>query len=426
MAVKLRLGQSEFSRDYVKFIALVSPFGGFYIGGSAITVFEVLAPLLLWVTLRGSRALPKFALLYVVYCALSLVSAVAVFLLDGAGYGVRTFAAALRQFLLFSPFILVFGVRDFDLTLAREANTRFVIGGSVAVFGGLMLHYLGVQVQDSQQMLWLERGASPVLRAGGLVGNSGSYGLQTALWFTAWFLVRPALGQKLPAWISAAVIIATALALYTSASRGGVLQLAAAMGLGLASGAVRVRVGTVLTGLGAALVATFAVMAGAIRINTDSAAFMQLLRLDLLNISGQAQFSDSGRLRLIGYFIDTFQDNVLMGIGYKMTIPKFGTPLDNAFLLAFFETGVVAGLVFTLFWVSLLVYFASRSVRESWFAPIGLALCASFVLRMMVMGAHTSWNAAPGFFILAAMLMRLTEARGRLLRADGMARAAPA
>jgi hypothetical protein len=48
------------------------------------------------------------------------------------------------------------------------------------------------------------------------------------------------------------------------------------------------------------------------------------------------------------------------------------------------------------------------------------------VLRMMVMGAHTSWNAAPGFFILAAMLMRLTEARGRLLRADGMARAAPA
>ncbi len=412
----MRFSQDGASRDYVKFLALVSPFGGFYLGATSITIFEVMAPLLLWFSLRGSRHIPQFTVFYIIYCVISVLSAALVFLLDGAGYGIRTFAVALRQFLLFSPFLLVFSIRDFDLALARQVNDRFLLGCAVAVFGGLLLHVMGIQVHDNQQMLWLERGADPVLRAGGLVGNSGSFGLQAALWFTAWFLVRPALGQKMPAALSVTVAAATAAALYYSASRGGVLQLAAAAGLGVASGAVRVRAGAVLGALGLALVATFAVMAGAIRIDTESAGFAQLARLDLLNLTGQGQFADSGRLRLINYFLEIFNDNILMGIGYKMTVPKFGEPLDNAFLLAFFETGLVAGVLFVLFWGALLFFFARRSLSESWFAPIGLALCASFVLRMMVMGAHTAWNAAPGFFILAAILIRLTEHRARLLR----------
>jgi hypothetical protein len=90
--------------------------------------------------------------------------------------------------------------------------------------------------------------------------------------------------------------------------------------------------------------------------------------------------------------------------------------LDNAFLLAYFETGIIAGTLFVAFWGALLFHFVRRSMFESWFAPIGLALCASFVLRMMVMGAHTAWNAAPGFFILAAILIRLTEQRTRLTK----------
>ena len=413
----MRFSQDGASRDYVKFLALVSPVGGFYLGSTSITIFEFMAPLLLWFSLRGSRQMPQFTLFYVIYCVISVLSAALVFMLDGAGFGVRTFAVALRQFLLFSPFLLVFGIRDFDLKLAQEVNNRFLIGCGAAMLGGLALHFLGIQVQDNQQMLWLERGASPVLRAGGLVGNSGSFGLQAALWFTSWFLVRPALGQKMPAAMSLAVAALTGAALYYSASRGGVLQLAAAMGIGVISGAIRVRAGAVLGALGLSLVATFAVMAGAIRINTESAGFTQLARLDFLNLSGQGQFADSVRLRLFGYFIDIFQDNALMGIGYKMTLPKFGEPLDNAFLLAFFETGVIAGALFAMFWAGLLAFFARRSLYESWFAPIGLALCASFVLRMMVMGAHTTWNAAPGFFILAAILVRLTEQRARLLQA---------
>jgi hypothetical protein len=411
----MRFSQDGASRDYVKFLALISPFGGFYVGATSITIFEFMAPLLLWFSLRGSRQIPQFSIFYMIYCAIAVLSAALVFLTDGAGFGIRTFAVALRQFLLFSPFLLVFGIRDFDLTLAREINTRFLIGGGVAMIGGLILHVMGIQVAESQQMLWLERGADPVLRAGGLVGNSGSFGLQAALWFIAWFLVRPALGQRMPMAMSLLVAGLTGAALYYSASRGGMLQLAAAMALGLMSGAIRVRVGAVLGMLGLSLIATFAVMAGVIRINTESAGFTQLARLDLLNLTGQGQFADSGRLRLFGFFADIFKDNALMGIGYKMTVPKFGLPLDNAFLLAFFETGVIAGTLFVMFWGALLGYFARRSMFETWFAPIGLALGASFVLRMMVMGAHTAWNAAPGFFILAAILIRLTEQRAQLL-----------
>jgi hypothetical protein len=412
----MRFSQDGASRDYVKFLALISPFGGFYLGATSITIFEFMAPVLLWFSLRGSRQIPQFTIFYILYCVIAVLSSVLVFLLDGAGFGIRTFAVALRQFLLFSPFLLVFGIRDFDLKLAQQINNRFLLGCAVAMVGGLALHFLGIQVQASQQMLWLERGADPVLRAGGLVGNSGSFGLQAALWFTSWFVVRPALGQKSPAVLSVMVAAITGAALYYSASRGGVLQLAAAATLGMASGAVRVRMGTVLGALGLSLVATFGVMAGAIRINTESAGFTQLARLDVLNLTGQAQFTDSGRLRIFGYFFEIFKENALMGIGYKMTLPKFGLPLDNAFLLAFFETGVIAGALFVAFWSGLLFFFARRTLFESWFAPVGFALCASFVLRMMVMGAHTSWNAAPGFFILAAVLIRLTEQRTRLLK----------
>ncbi|MFT4794838.1 MAG: O-antigen ligase [Paracoccaceae bacterium] len=412
----MRFSQDGASRDYVKFLALVSPFGGFYFGATSITVFEVMAPLLLWFSLRGTRQIPQFTIFYIAYCVIAVLSSALVFLLDGAGFGIRTFAVALRQFLLFSPFLLVFGIRDFDLALARQVNDRFLLGCGVAMIGGMMLHFMGIQVQDNQQMLWLERGADPVLRAGGLVGNSGSFGLQAALWFTSWFLVRPALGQKMPAALSMTVAVVTAAALFYSASRGGILQITAAMVLGLASGAIRVRAGAVLGALGLSLVATFAVMAGAIRINTDGAEFTQLARLDFLNLSGQGQFTESVRLQLFEYFIDIFQSNALMGIGYKMTVPKFGQPLDNAFLLAYFETGIIAGTLFVAFWGALLFHFVRRSMFESWFAPIGLALCASFVLRMMVMGAHTAWNAAPGFFILAAILIRLTEQRTRLTK----------
>lgn len=412
----MRFSQDGASRDYVKFLALVSPFGGFYFGTTSITVFEFMAPLLLWFSLRGTRQIPQFTIFYIAYCVIAVLSSALVFLLDGAGFGIRTFAVALRQFLLFSPFLLVFGIRDFDLALARQVNDRFLLGCGVAMIGGMMLHFMGIQVQDNQQMLWLERGTDPVLRAGGLVGNSGSFGLQAALWFTSWFLVRPALGQKMPAALSMTVAVVTAAALFYSASRGGILQITAAMVLGLASGAIRVRAGAVLGALGLSLVATFAVMAGAIRINTDGAEFTQLARLDFLNLSGQGQFTESVRLQLFEYFIDIFQSNALMGIGYKMTVPKFGQPLDNAFLLAYFETGIIAGTLFVAFWGALLFHFVRRSMFESWFAPIGLALCASFVLRMMVMGAHTAWNAAPGFFILAAILIRLTEQRTRLTK----------
>jgi hypothetical protein len=414
--MKLRFGQEAFSRECVKFLALVAPFGGFYVGGSAITVFELLAPLLLWFTLRGSRAMPAFALLYIGYCALSLVSAGVVLAEAGAGFSVRTFVAALRQFLLFTPFILIFGIRDFDLALARETNTRFLIGGAITVVGGLVLHLLGIQVQDNQQVLWLGRGMDPVLRAGGLVGNSGSFGLQVALWFGAWFLMRPALGQKMPLGASALVLIGTAAAVYFSASRGGLLQIVSMLAIGMISSAVRLRAGVALTMLAGGTVATFVFMAGLVRIDTGTIGFTQLARLDFLNVTGQVEVSDSGRLQLFTYFLDIIRENVVMGIGYKMTVPKYGVPLDNAFLLAFLETGVIAGTLFTLFWAALLVFFANRALRESWFAPIGLALAGSFALRLMVMGAHTAWNAAPSFFILIAMLIRLTEQRSRLLR----------
>jgi hypothetical protein len=288
--------------------------GGFYVGGSAITVFELLAPLLLWFTLRGSRAMPAFALLYIGYCALSLVSAGVVLAEAGAGFSVRTFVAALRQFLLFTPFILIFGIRDFDLALARETNTRFLIGGAITVVGGLVLHLLGIQVQDNQQVLWLGRGMDPVLRAGGLVGNSGSFGLQVALWFGAWFLMRPALGQKMPLGASALVLIGTAAAVYFSASRGGLLQIVSMLAIGMISSAVRLRAGMALTMLAGGTVATFAFMTGLVRIDTGTSGFTQLARLDFLNVTGQVEVSDSGRLQLFTYTASTPKPEISRGL----------------------------------------------------------------------------------------------------------------
>jgi hypothetical protein len=204
------------------------------------------------------------------------------------------------------------------------------------------------------------------------------------------------------------------------------LQIAAMLAIAMASSAMRLKAGTVLAMLAVGLVATGAVVVGLVRIDTDAAGFAQLARLDLLNISGAGRISDSGRLKLFAYFIDIIRENAIVGIGYKMTLPRYGLPLDNAFLLAFLETGLIAGAMFTLFWAALLAFFVQRALRDSWFAPIGLALAASFVLRLMVMGAHTAWNAAPSFFLLIALLIRLSDQRVRLLRDDRRAALAPA
>lgn len=418
MKIRLNLSEEQFNRDYVKFLALVTPFAGIATSFGAVTILEPLAPLLLWFTLKAARRLPAFGHAYLLYCAISALSAAVVFVDEGAGMAVRTFVAALRQFLIFAPFVLLFGIRSFDIQLAREINDRFLIGCGIAVYLGMTLHFMGFQLSDNQSKLWIE-GQDVVLRAGGLVGNSGAFGLQIALWCTSFFLIRPALRQVTPLWMTAAVLIGAALGLYYSASRGGFVQLMGALVIGLIfSSAIRLKLGALIGGGIAALFVIWNVITGGIQIDTGSAAFTQLARLDVFNLTGMNEFSDSGRSQLFLYFLGIMSENLALGIGYKMTIPKFGQPLDNAFLLAFFETGVIAGVLFTVFWIALLAVLLRRSLTESWFAPIGFAIAAAFMVRLMVMGANTAWNAAPGFFIMAAMMLRLSADRKRLLTAQ--------
>lgn len=424
MKLKLRLRQEDFATDYAKFLAFATPFMGLETRFGAVTILEPLAPLLLWFTAQGARRLPMFAQAYVLYCLVAMLSSVAVFLTDGAGYGLRTAVAAVRQFLIFAPFILVFSIRSLDLKLARTLNDRFLLGGAIAVFFGLALHFLGFQVLDNQARLWIE-GQGSVVRAGGLTGNTGAFGLQLALWGAAYFLVRPALGQGSPPWLTLPVALGLALGFYYSGSRGGAVQFVLALGLGLMlSTAVRVRPATLLYAAAGAIMVMWGFVSGALRADTSSVAFAQLARLDLFNLTGQNNFSDSGRLELILNYANVFTDNLALGIGYKMTIPKYGAPLDNAFILAFFETGVIAGTLFLLFWASLLVIFVRRSLSERWFAPVGAAIALAFIVRLGIMGAHTVWNASPGFFLIMALMLKLSAQRRRLLEEEASARRA--
>ena len=415
----------RYVRRTVEAVALLSPFMGGLVAGFPISIIDLMMPIFVLVMLTGGLAASPMAGYYFAYIGMCLVSSL--LQIGEAEFGsiARSAIAAIRQIVIFAPFMLVFCVRNIDEAFIARVVRLAVIGLCLSVVIGLFMHYAGITVAENQQFWQRSLGRyTSSSRAGGLSSNTGAYGLTVVAFAMAVFVAMPATGQKVGrtfAWFSALIVI---LATYVSSSRGGMLQLLLLVAPLMLLGRVKVGPGAVLIVLlaisGIALL--FALTGRELPVDVNSVAFQ---RLDILNLSGESSFLDSSRAELFRRAVAMLPDYWLTGVGYKRQLEALELVVDNSFLLILLESGVFALLFFSLFWLALLYRILVQMRRERVLSVVLLFIYASVVLRMMVSAVHTNWNAMPVIYLLMALLLRASILRGqRLAAAQPAARAA--
>ncbi|MEM7338954.1 MAG: O-antigen ligase family protein [Actinomycetota bacterium] len=291
--------------------------------------------------------------------------------------------------------------RDIERILVYAALTS-----TAAVALGVGMHLLGITVATPQR-LW-QTGEGSVARAGGLTGNSGSFGALTGLSFVIVQIVFSGRrATSLPRWLRPANIVVCSLAILFSSSRGGLVLVVVASVVWMALQGRRA-VTRVAAGGGALL-------AGLMIVDVESAFVNRSLqRLDLLNLGGDSTFTASSRSVVFRQALDDFAGSQpLIGVGYKQYADTFGRLLDNAYLLSLLETGLIGAALFGLFWVHVLreANWASKRAITYGFPAAALPLLVGFMARMMTGGTNASWYVAPTFYLVLGLLIRQVALR---------------
>ncbi|QYO75087.1 O-antigen ligase family protein [Devosia salina] len=328
--------------------------------------------------------------------------------------GFSNFLLAVRLVAISSPLFLVLSIRNLSGSDAVGLFKLILIGSSVAVVVGLVLHILGVQIQDTQQQLWLGAGYGSVLRAGGIVGNSGEYGQVCAL-LSLLLLGAPLAGVKLNWWVALFGHSLAVLGIIFSSSRTSILMLLVGFLIFVAF-QPKYYYKMLL-----AFVAVFFVIAVTIySVGFDNLPLdikNSMYRLDFFNISGQGQFADSVRLDTWSTIVELPYLSSVFGFGYKSFESYAGYFIDNSFLLAWVESGILGFFLFSAFWVATAVRFTLRSAMGRPWAILGMGVSMAFIARMMTGGAHAGWSAGPLFFMAIGLAWKM-DFKSRSLGVD--------
>ena len=387
----------------LKAYALLSPIAFVRLGGNAVTFIDLAMPVAaLFIVARGLRHVPPTYYIYLAFIACALLS---VFFSSSSQVGLAKFVLALRLFAISAPFALVFLLYDSSVSAMREVVKFALIGMGLAVGIGLLLHMLGIQTAESQQ-IWYQSGGRTVssYRAAGLVGNSGAYGQQIAIFGGLLFAART-LSLKVPTPLAIGGWMLVLAGLVVSSSRGGMMMLLIFLFFFLFFRLERVKEVVVL-GIPVLILGIVALpLVGAAGLIETS-----LNRLDIFNLTGDSRFAQSARLDTWGMLIGRIWDVPTFGYGYKSFYDLTGILVDNSFLLTLFEVGMFGLALFCAFWIVVVIRLLNDCVtRASPYSALGFALCMAFVSRMQTGGAHTDWSNAPVVFLVVAVALRMAQ-----------------
>lgn len=403
--IGLETNYSDLATRALQLYAFLSPLAYWRFGATTIGFADAFAPvaavLLVW---RGLRNFPSPYLWYVIYIGAACLST---FFSPIAPFSFGKLGLAFRLFALSAPFWLVFTIGDFTPGRIRRILMAALFGLYVAVAAGLILYALGIEIVDTQQDLYLGGGLGPTLRAGGLVGNSGSFGHITALFAMILFATNVTRPRPSTA-ITLSGIVGVFLAVIASSSRSGILMIVVFFLIVSWRYLNRKFVWVAWSVCGAALLTAglfYSRLSG-----LAPAVAVSLARLDFLNLTGQDRFLETVRFATWASLFGRLGEVPILGYGYKSFENYIGFYVDNAYMLAYFETGLLGFLFFLLFWADLSLRLFLKSVRtSSTYALLALALCGAFLVRMMTGGANASWSAAPETFLLIALFWRASS-----------------
>lgn len=402
--MKIR-SHDELIRAVLKAYAVCVPILYLPLGGAAVSFVDLAAPFaLVYLALRGLSSLNYIYVIFLLYAAVAVLSVI-LSPLRTAGFLELLLAA--RLVFISLPFWLAAALGEMDEEDVHGLYRALLIGAALGVVSGLVLHYLGITVREEQQSFRIGRpgvGAEEIYRAGGVVGGTSAYGQITAIFGILLFMAsRVGVPLGLPLRVVGWATVG--LAFLVSSSRGGMAMLLAAL---IVIAVLRPRM---LPGFLGIVVAGVITVIGVVTLvgSPEQQAFLWLSieRLDILNLTGESRFGDTSRfdtwasLWTVAFDIPTF------GLGYKLVQEHFGVVIDNSFIFAWLETGLVGFILFILFWLVVSWrLFVDYLAHGSPLVQTALGMCAGFVVIMQTFGAHTTWSGAPLVFMLLGLGVR--------------------
>lgn len=307
----------------------------------------------------------------------------------------------------FFPFML------FDQIVSCTENqiTRFwkyyIVSLGFSVVMGIGLFAMGIELRDGQQRLWFEGGS--IARAGGLTANSAGFGFLCAIFVSSLWIHRSFYKSSR---VNLLLIIIGLTGVLLASSRAAFLFLITmfltSLALGLFERKKRLRLTEMFSIILLGLIVA-AIIFLILRTNGDSAYYIirSLVRLDILNLGGADAFFHSVRFDSWRIVLQSIQDNLIFGMGYKQFSGVAGLYSDNSFLGVTLDGGIFSFLAYLMFWSYCVLYAIAKylSGRRKYKYLI------SFLLGVLAFATtvdlYSMWYPMALFFLSFAML-RLT------------------
>lgn len=307
----------------------------------------------------------------------------------------------LRAYAVLSPMMMVLSSNMLGARALKELVRLLIVGASISCAVTIVLYALDVQIRPEQQRVWSETGSA--LRAGGLLGNSSDAGHVAAILGAISLTVGMACFASRK-WLMFGCFALACYVVYISSSRAALLYtlvVVLIMGFEQSRGR-RVLHAVLFLALGPLIVAAFYDLLGGVRSLGPT-----LIRFDVLNLSGHSEFlSSESRIRSWRRMLLALSENPLFGSGYGYSRDLTGAG-DNSFLSMFVEVGILAGMAYIAFWISLL-----RSVlrlpKGRWRA-CALGLLLGEISVMLTVDTHRMWASTTTVLLAIGASIRLAQ-----------------
>jgi O-antigen ligase len=315
-----------------------------------------------------------------------------------------------RLFGILIPFYFCLFIPVNDKVL-KCALSAWMIGGLTAIAIGIVIHILQIEVRAGQQRLWMN-GCS-MLRAGGLIGNSGAFGHMTSTWavITATYFLSVS-KLKIRYLIAGGAVMMFFYVIYISSSRAALMHLFAAGGVFCVLWRVPkvLNQWLVLGTVFGTLAIVFAVCLSQCLPSNGSGggrsnAFETNMKRFIPGYGGTStsEFT-SNRADNWPEYISMMNEKALTGWGYKMGVRLHEESPDNSYLSVMLETGALGFLCMSMFVVSVFYRLFMRYYAGDPYAIIMISVCVGQLANCMTSDIYTFWITMPVVFMLLGLV----------------------
>ena len=356
----------------------------------------------------GRIMLPHIALTCFVFAALLSLQQIEEFkpAMDCTIRWVRLFGILIPFF--FGIFVPV------DNRLLGRAFGAWMAGGLVAILIGIFLYTFQIEVREGQQRLWMEGGS--MIRAGGLIGNSGAFGHMTSTWAVTSICYLLAVSKtKYRYFLAGGVVFFTLYVIFISSSRAAMLHLVSAAVVFI----VLFRIPKILRqwgvlaavygGLGIVLLACIMQCMPSENTGGDSNALETNLRRFVPGYGGTSagEFT-SNRAENWPEYIEMMNEKILFGWGYKMGVRLHEESPDNSYLSVMLETGAIGFTCMSFFVLGIFYRLGTLYFARDPYACVLIPVCVGQLFNCFTSDIYTFWITMPVVFMLLGLVIQKT------------------